>query len=57
MEKYIKALVIQLDPFESKVIFEKNYRYDEVDVAKNELAEYDYGGNICQAFEMSMDMR
>ena len=49
MENYIKAIVIHLDPFKSEVIFEKN--------VKNKLAEYDYGGNICQAYEMSMDMR
>ena len=57
MRKYIKAIVIHLDPFKSEVIFEKNYRHDEADVVKNKLAEYDYGDNICQAYEMSFDMR
>ncbi|SEU08154.1 hypothetical protein SAMN05443270_3004 [Lacrimispora sphenoides] len=56
MRKYIKAIVIHLDPFKSEVIFEKNYRHDEVDIVKNKLSEYDYGGNICQAYEMSVDM-
>lgn len=54
MGKFIKAIVIHLDPFESQIIFEKNYGCDEVDKVISKLAEYDCGGNICRAYEMSM---
>lgn len=55
--KYIKAIVIHLDPFESKIIFEQNFGHDEVDKVQKALNGYDYGDNICQAYEMSLDMR
>lgn len=30
--------------------------HESVDIVKNKLAEYDYGDNICQAYEMSFEM-
>lgn len=54
--KYIKAIVVKLDPFESQILFEKNYSYDETNEAQRALSEYDCGNNICQAYEMDIDM-
>ena len=52
--KYIKAIVIHLDPFESKILFEQNFNHNEVNEVKKALNKYDYGDNICQAYEMSI---
>lgn len=54
--KYIKAIVIHLDPFESKILFEQNFNHTEVNEVKKALNKYDYGDNICQAYEMSIDI-
>lgn len=51
--KYIKAIVIHLDPFKSEIIFEKNFGHNEVDKVQKALSEYDYDDNICLAYEMS----
>ena len=53
--KYIKAIVVKLDPFESKILFEKNYSYDETNEAQRALSKYDYGNNIFQAYEMDIE--
>lgn len=54
--KYIKAIVIRLDPFKSEVIYEKNFKHNEVDKVQKALNEYDHDDNICQAYEMSLMM-
>ena len=54
--KYIKAIVIHLDPFESKILFEQNFNHNEVNEVKKILNKYDYGDNICQAYEMSVEI-
>lgn len=53
--KYIKAIVVKLDPFESQILFEKNYNYDETNEVHRDLSKYDYGNNICQAYEMDIE--
>lgn len=54
--KYIKAIVIHLDPFKSEIIYEKNFDHDKVDEVQNALSKYDCNDNICQAYEMSLMM-
>lgn len=54
--KYIKAIVIHLDPFKSEIIFEKNFDYNQVDKVQKELSKYDYDDNICQSYEMSLNL-
>ncbi|GLB26629.1 hypothetical protein LXJ15735_28700 [Lacrimispora xylanolytica] len=54
--KYIKAIVIHLDPFNSEVIYEKNFKHNEVDKVQKALSEYDHDDNICHAYEMSLNM-
>lgn len=52
--KYIKAIVVHLNPFESRILFEKNFEHDEIDKVKVALSEYDHDDNICLAYEMNL---
>ena len=54
--KYIKAIVVKLDPFESKILFEKNYDCNQTNKVHKDLSKYDYGNNICHAYEMDIEL-
>lgn len=53
---YIKAIAIQLDPFESKILFEQNYAINDVEKATNDLCEFKSLNCFCNTYEMNIDI-
>lgn len=54
--KYIKAIVVKLDAFESQIIFEKNYNVEDKKEAITAINKFESNNNICQLYEMDLEI-
>lgn len=53
---YIKAIAIQLDHFESKILFEQNYAINDIDKATSDLSRFEVSNCFCNTYEMNIDV-
>ena len=53
---YIKAIAIQIDPFESRILFEQNYAITDIEKATKDLSKFDTSNCFCNTYEMNIDV-